>query len=211
MRYVKDIVKMALAGTAYILFAMLVTEALGSPVPTFWSDSYDAGDGICRCDSTYDHGLATMTWPTPQGPKLIPQICSDILAQYGVGPTGNRTYYNTIQCGHEPRNTAADEAICPGVPDPVVFYSGPRCQETGALWPIDALYPVEEPDPVLTCGQSNWASFASFFSSDGCATSDLAEHKRSWGVIAIFYLIASAMITLIVCQILSKGNSLNEY
>lgn len=146
--------------TAIILLA-LSNSALASPVPTFWSDSYDAGDGICRCDSTYDHGIATTMVQTPCGNKTVPEICDLIEEKYGAGPVGNRIYFNSIQCGYPPYNNVADETDCPGIPaNTTGTWSGPRCQETGSKWPLDGIC---ESEPVIDCGSSSWQNGALAF------------------------------------------------
>ena len=114
-----------------ITLLFLTGPAFSSPTPTFWSDSYDPGDGICRCDSSYDHGINTTMVNTPCGQKSVPEVCALITEKYGVGPVGNRTYYNTVQCGHQPYNNVVDETLCPGIPQNTSNWTGPRCQETG--------------------------------------------------------------------------------
>lgn len=140
-----------------ILF--LPSLLLASPTATFWSDSYDAGDGICRCDSSYDHGINNTQWETPCGTKSVPEICNLIQQKYGNGPNGNRTYYNTVQCGHPPLNNVADETDCPGIPNNTSgTWSGPRCNESGSLWPLAGIC---ETDAGLSCSESAFGSFAS--------------------------------------------------
>ena len=126
-------------------------ESIPQPsAPTNWSDSYSV-DGQCYCDSTYDHGLASAVVSTPAGRKTVPTICSDITARFGSGNANNRVYYNTIQCGFEPANNAADESVCPGIPRAAGNYTGSRCQQTGAKWNLELLYPVETlAAPVVT-------------------------------------------------------------
>ena len=113
--------------------------------PTIWSDSYSV-NGQCYCDSSYDHGIATTSVLTNQGSKLVPQICADINAKYGTGPAEGRVYYNTVQCGYEPANNIPDETDCPGISVSTGNYTGPRCQQKGATWNLDLLYPSLEPD-----------------------------------------------------------------
>lgn len=137
----------------YLLLLFFSVQVYASPTPTFWSDSYDAGDGICRCDSTYDHGISQTVVDTPCGQKTVPQVCQLINEKYGAGPTGNRTYYNTVQCGHTPYNNVADETLCPGIPENTSNWTGPRCNETGAKWPLSGICETE----AIDCGSSSWA------------------------------------------------------
>lgn len=106
---------------------------------TSWSDSY-AVDGQCYCDSNYDHGLTSVIVDTPDGLKSVPQICADINALLGNGSNSQRIYYNTIQCGHGPANSAADESTCPGIPAGVRDYTGARCYENGPTWNLEEIY-----------------------------------------------------------------------
>jgi len=109
--------------------------------PTVWSDSYSV-NGQCYCDSTFDHGLSSITVNTPDGRKSVPEVCDDITARFGAGNFNNRVYYNTVQCGHGPANNAADELTCPGIPRAAGNYTGHRCQQTGATWNLDSVVPV---------------------------------------------------------------------
>ena len=113
--------------------------------PAAWSDSYSVG-GQCYCDTNFDHGLSSIQVATAHGNKSIPQICADIKARFGSGAGNGRIYYNTVQCGHSPRNNAADEVVCPGIPRAFGDYSGARCQETGATWNLERLYGNNEVD-----------------------------------------------------------------
>ncbi len=115
--------------------------------PTIWSDSYSV-NGQCYCDSNYDHGISTTSVLTNQGSKLVPQICADISTKYGTGPTQGRIYYNTVQCGYGPANDIPDETDCPGIPVATGNYTGPRCEQKGATWNLDLLYPTLEPDDL---------------------------------------------------------------
>ena len=115
--------------------------------PTVWSDSYSV-DGQCYCDSNFDHGLSSITVDTPDGVKSVPQVCSDITSRFGSGRFNNRVYYNTIQCGHGPANNAADESVCPGIPLAAGNYTGNRCQQTGATWNLDLVYPAQTTQPA---------------------------------------------------------------
>ena len=140
----------------FTFLLMFSTTVYASPTPTFWSDSYDAGDGICRCDSSFDHGLAAMVVQTPCGEMTVPQVCAAIEEKFGAGPLGNRTYYNSVQCGHGPPNTANDELICPGIPADPPPWTGPRCNETASQWPLEGICETE-PAPDLSCTNSVWS------------------------------------------------------
>ncbi len=113
--------------------------------PTNWSDSYSV-DGQCYCDTTYDHGLRNITVSTNEGTKTVPQVCDAITAKFGTGSGSNRIYYNTVQCGLPPVNNAADETVCPGIPRALGDYTGYRCDESGASWNLEAVFPVTEPE-----------------------------------------------------------------
>ena len=120
--------------------------------PTYWSDSY-AVDGQCYCDSAFDHGLNDLAVETPDGMKSVRQVCADISATFGSGGL-NRTYYNTIQCGHPPANNAPDESRCPGV----LGGSAADCQRRGATWNLELVYPQA---PVTVSAGSWWQPKAS--------------------------------------------------
>lgn len=106
---------------------------------TFWSDSYSV-DGQCYCDTTnFDHGLKDMSANTPNGRKKITEICKDVENKFGKGRSSGRVYFNDIQCGHGPANDAADEKICPGIPNGNK-YSGSRCKEKGSTWNLNQVY-----------------------------------------------------------------------
>lgn len=117
------------------------TPAVTNNGPQNWSDSYSV-DGQCFCDTTYDHGIGNVQVSTPDGNKSVRQICQDISSTFGSGSSNNRVYYNTVQCGHGPANSAADEQVCPGIPNGNNNYTGPNCNNTGATWNLDALYPT---------------------------------------------------------------------
>lgn len=166
-----------------------------SPVPTFWSDSYDAGDGICRCDSTYDHGINTTVVETPCGDKTVPQVCNLILEKYGTGP-GSRTYYNTVQCGHQPYNNVADETECPGIPQVTTgTWSGPRCQETGSLWPLEGICEV---DTDMSCSESSWTQRSNLNMLARCVTNN--ETELGYGIPFLAFLISFIAIGLFISQ-----------
>jgi hypothetical protein len=135
------VLSIELSGSEAISLASAQIPDPTSPTP--WSDSYSVG-GQCYCDTNFDHGLAGIQVATAQGNKSVPQICADIAATFGSGPGNGRIYYNTVQCGHGPRNNAADEAVCPGIPRSFGDYSGERCQETGATWNLERLYGSNE-------------------------------------------------------------------
>jgi len=119
----------------------------GIPDPTTrtgWSDSYSV-NGQCYCDTDFDHGLSATLVTTPAGQKSVPQICADIQSRLGSGSASGRLYFNTVQCGHDPKNSATDETACPGIPRGPGDFTGDRCNETGATWNINSLY-VEVPE-----------------------------------------------------------------
>jgi len=106
---------------------------------TGWSDSYSV-DGQCYCDSSnFDHGLHKISTGTPKGKKKVTEICGDLKKKFGEGRKNGRVYFNDIQCGHGPANEAADEKVCPGIPNGN-RYSGARCKEKGSTWNLDKLY-----------------------------------------------------------------------
>ena len=126
----------------------LTAEVFAQNIPdptqrTFWSDSYSV-DGQCYCDSGFDHGIASTIVETNAGPKLVPEICAAITSTFGNGSLQGRIYYNTVQCGFGPPNNAADETDCPGIPGGPNFFAGPRCQESGATWNLDQLFPAQD-------------------------------------------------------------------
>lgn len=162
--------RVAIVTAVVTLLLAWLTSGHASSNPTFWSDSYDAGDGICRCDSSYDHGINNTTVQTPCGDKKVPEVCDLIMEKYGAGPTGNRTYYNTVQCGWPPLNNVADETDCPGIPaNTSGTWSGPRCNEKGSRWPLDGIC-----DDGLDCGSSSWGGALAF-----CAV-DLEQANQWW-------------------------------
>ena len=126
----------------------LTAEVFAQNIPdptqrTFWSDSYSV-DGQCYCDSGFDHGIASTIVETNAGPKLVPEICAAITSTFGNGSLQGRIYYNTVQCGFGPPNNLADETDCPGIPGGPNFFAGPRCQESGATWNLDQLFPAQD-------------------------------------------------------------------
>ena len=163
-------------------------SVFASPTPTFWSDSYDAGDGICRCDSSYDHGINTTMVNTPCGQKSVPEVCALITEKYGVGPVGNRTYYNTVQCGHQPYNNVVDETLCPGIPQNTSNWTGPRCQETGSQWPLQGIC-----ESNLNCGNSSWGGSGSALQFS-CATSSSPENQV--GLDKLLLLVGIAVLSI---------------
>jgi len=104
-----------------------------------WSDSYSV-NGQCYCDSTFDHGAGSIRVSTPVGTRTVRQVCDAVRSRHGQGSTRNRVYYNTIQCGHQPRNTAADERVCPGIPINNGNYSGRYCQSKGSTWNLNTVF-----------------------------------------------------------------------
>ncbi len=124
---------------------------------TPWSDSYSVG-GQCYCDSNFDHGLSGVSVDTPEGRKSVPVVCAAIQARHGVGPGSGRTYFNDIQCGHGPANSAADEAVCPGIPRALGDYTGPNCNTRGSTWNLDLLYAPERSTVASSSNNSTSAS-----------------------------------------------------
>ncbi len=77
------------------------------------------------------------------------QICGDIDARLGVGTTEGRVYYNTVQCGREPKNYLIDEQDFPGIAKALGEYTGYRCNEYGASWSLSRVYLDDQTlDPV---------------------------------------------------------------
>lgn len=109
---------------------------------TAWSDSYSVR-GQCYCDSSFDHGVGSQRIQTNAGTKSVREVCAKIQASYGQGEAAGREYYNSIQCGHRPYNNAGDEQGCPGQPIAMGNWSGPDCNNTGADWNLDRLYPQD--------------------------------------------------------------------
>jgi hypothetical protein len=118
------------------------TAAAGA-APTsamYWSDSYSVG-GQCYCDTNFDHDLDQVSVATADGQKSVMQICADISARFGSGGSSGRLYYNTVQCGHQPANSAADERTCPGfLTDNTGSIQNYNCSATGATWNLESLY-----------------------------------------------------------------------
>lgn len=80
----------------------------------------------------------------PDGTKItVVEACE--LA--GEGPQGDRVYYNDIQCGNGPANSAGDEDWCPGRVD-----LGPNnkdgCMVIGPKWPFATEAPAPAPSPA---------------------------------------------------------------
>jgi len=135
---------------AVALAGRVVNFASGlSDSKTVWSDSYSVA-GQCYCDSNFDHGLSGIVVGTPKGSKSVPVVCADIQARHGTGPSSGRTYFNDIQCGNGPANTAPDEAVCPGIPIGTGNYTGPNCDAKGSTWNLDLLYA----DPVVVANST---------------------------------------------------------
>jgi hypothetical protein len=168
---------MKTASIIAVLLLFLSAPLFASSIPTIWSDSYDAGDGICRCDSSYDHGISTTAVDTPCGQKSVPEICAAIIEKYGTGPSLGRTYYNTVHCGRPPLNDQPDELVCPGIPNSSQDYSGPRCNEVGAAWPLEGIC---ETSGSVDCSASTWGAGNSFRLSAECIneTTELDEYNN---------------------------------
>ena len=125
-------------------------HAQENPQPGY-KDSY-AVDGVCYCDSNFDHGIANINISTPIGNRTVRQVCEDIEDALGTGRSSGRALYNDIQCGNGPANNAGDEdpGRCPGRVD-----IGPGgCDDIGPRWDLDAVYgnsstsPNPEPAPA---------------------------------------------------------------
>lgn len=119
------------------------TTQVASLAPTsamYWSDSYSVG-GQCYCDTNFDHDLDRVSVATAAGDRSVIQICADISSRFGGGSSSGRTYYNTVQCGHQPANSAADERDCPGfLTDSSGSIQNYDCSARGATWNLDLLY-----------------------------------------------------------------------
>ncbi len=134
------------------LFFQASDDDLSEPSsPIYWSDSYSV-DGQCYCDTTFDHNLGGVTVGTPVGLRSVAQICSDISKVFGQGRSYGRKYYNTVQCGHDPANSASDEQSCPGfLTDGLGRPNTAGCDARGARWNLALLYRDEAnnvADPV---------------------------------------------------------------
>ncbi len=106
----------------------------------YWSDSYSV-NGQCYCDTNFDHDLDRVSVATAAGQRSVMQVCADITARFGSGSGSGRVYYNTVQCGHQPANSAADERTCPGfLTDNTGTIQNYNCSATGATWNLDLLY-----------------------------------------------------------------------
>ncbi len=103
-----------------------------------WADSYQA-NGLCWCDTTFDHDLDDITKVsfTINGVKRnIRDICDELqyhplVRDYVEGDP----IYNDVQCGNGPANTAIDEVQCPGRVDE----GREGCSEIGPQWDIEWL------------------------------------------------------------------------
>ena len=117
-----------------------------------WADSYQA-NGLCWCDTTFDHDLDDITKVsfTINGVKRnIRDICDELqyhplVRDYRDGDP----IYNDVQCGNGPANTAIDEVQCPGRVDE----GRDGCSVIGPRWDIEWLESrerfggSEEPEP----------------------------------------------------------------
>lgn len=140
-----------------------------------WQDSY-AVDGQCYCNSSnYDHNLDEKTADTPLGEKNVVDICNDIEAALGEGPTDDRIHYNDIQCGNGPANDADDEAGCPGRVD----MGSEGCNIIGPTWNLDIVYGTEvklnRDDWVLLASRRNWTTYRA---NDGKSASRWNTRKQ---------------------------------
>lgn len=134
--YNKGKIEMKIWITVVVITGLISVQALAQNPRPNWKDSYSV-DGKCYCDSSnFDHNLDQKTALTPIGELNVVQICSDIEAVLGSGPTENRIPYNDIQCGNGPANDAADEAECPGRVD--IGTAG--CNIIGPKWDLASVY-----------------------------------------------------------------------
>ena len=158
--YRKQLARLSTAGlfaliTPFLVLSNVEAQDIPDPTqPTNWSDSYSV-NGQCYCDTNFDHGLSSVSVETNNGRIPVTEICATIRSSLGSGPEQGRLYFNTVQCGHGPVNTAADETVCPGIPRGSSDFTGNRCFETGATWNLDRLFPaaslpVETPEAPET-------------------------------------------------------------
>jgi len=143
------------------LYCIASTSAYAQDNPRLsWQDSY-AVDGVCYCNSNFDHGIANTRVSTPIGQRTVRQVCDDITDALGTGRNSGRIPYNDVQCGNGPANNAGDEDQnrCPGRVD-----IGSRgCDDIGPGWDLDAVYrntstspnPEPTPTPVNDNGTSD--------------------------------------------------------
>eukprot|EP01025_Chloroclados_australasicus_P045886 TRINITY_DN5058_c0_g1_i1.p1 TRINITY_DN5058_c0_g1~~TRINITY_DN5058_c0_g1_i1.p1 ORF type:complete len:225 (+),score=14.30 TRINITY_DN5058_c0_g1_i1:58-675(+) len=98
-----------------------------------WKDSVQVR-GKCYCQTTFDHDIGEKTIPVNGCVLKIREIC----AQLGPPPaTGDRIYYNDIQCGNGPANdhTFPDEICCAGRVDKGML----GCFEKGPCWDLSEI------------------------------------------------------------------------
>lgn len=120
----------------------------------YWTDSY-AVDGQCYCDSNFDHDLSGISVETPVGLLPVAEVCADVQARFGEGRSNGRLYYNTVQCGHEPANSSADEINCPGfLTDSSGSVQNFSCGASGARWNLDAVYTDVTQPPANNSGNT---------------------------------------------------------
>ena len=99
------------------------------PGPRNWADSYSYNNS-CYCNTTFDHGLATVIVPTPLGNLTILQVCTLLNSTAPIGfKIGQRPLYNDIQCGNGP-SVIDDEVDCPGRTE----YGQEGCKYIGPKW-----------------------------------------------------------------------------
>lgn len=90
-----------------------------------YADSVAVGDK-CFCLSTFDHGIGSVRVDG----RTVRDICDEI-----GPPPGRRdqwTFYNTVQCGHDPANSSIDERECPGL----VGAGRAGCRRKGPKWEL---------------------------------------------------------------------------
>ena len=115
-----------------LFVALAALLPLASAQRIGWKDSYSI-NGKCYCDTTFDHNIGSVMVDGPNGKITVREACR--LA--GSGPSGNRVYYNDVQCGNGPPNNAGDEdkSRCPGRVD-----NGKKgCGVLGPTWNWDGV------------------------------------------------------------------------
>jgi len=108
------------------------------PVIGTWGEWTEKTVGTCD-NGKQSYDLTRACNDTPKGKKKVTEICGDLKKKFDEGRKTGRVYFNDIQCGHGPANEAADEKVCPGIPNGN-RYSGARCKEKGSIWNLDKLY-----------------------------------------------------------------------
>jgi len=133
---------------AMLLIALTFVTTIYAQLPngvvpgSNWSDSYSA-NGLCWCETTYDHDLDDITkvWFVINGERRnIRDICEELENHPSFRNKQNSDLvYNDIQCGNGPANTAKDETYCPGrVGISSTDYDdlNEACQTKGPTWDL---------------------------------------------------------------------------